>query len=1316
MDDSNIRRSDHSFRSDKILTEFGTPNLEAMKRDPGVRVISSPAPVLREPIPSSINRPGLFGHAETFARPQTTFVPLAQDRKLSIGSHDGVFLQPGQGRQPLANDLAYRGPLSDGGSVGSARRIERSSWYSNKNNDYDWTNLDSHDIKKFKVYSKGFYVVKTHVDNEVEQEFKADVWRETQMRQPPQVQVIATKAFDSIPSKLTLPQPTDTIEMDLAEIQRKYQSESKSQTPQKFESYAISQPIVTISQPKQMPTSAGKGSLEARRNWPQANQGRILNSEDFRQLLQPNTDRELGTTGPYAYHKIECSDQPIGKTEFGDEVYGFDVTGRPIIQIESSSRRPIFGFIAQTGSPVYGFSQYGMAQTHFDSHGRPVVGFDTNGYPVYDLKHNRIPAKTLDSHLFALLGYTIDKRSVYDVSSAGYLATTIDPATGQLVFGYDWKWRPVLEPDVRTIEDRLKTLPIVANDQFRNKIYGFDELKNPIYTFSKDRKPIYGFTSHHFPIMGVDRDGYLILTFDQDMKPVYGFRENFSPIYDSQELRRGQKLCFPPGIEFPARDHRAVFDVWGRQVDKVLVTPLGPESQGGANRKNSGNSADFGFYDLDGQQVGFNSLVLDESGRLLPDTTVITNSKHQVIIPGTPVYDKQGQRISKSGLNCSSKPVLDYTGKQIGVTYDGIVVLDHRNSPIATLSSTGKLQTLLPPADLIGYHQFENNLVNSQGKSVGQITPGNLIVDSNGIPFGKFNRLGQIELDEDLSKKVQKATEAKNLAGDFVPKLTLPNGQGKDALFSESDRNVSPHQKTGQANQPQKGGQFTGFVADLRPVVDGQPRFQTTKSGELVDTVSNRSLGRVEACPKILNVPFAAHVIKVLVDNQCQITGYIMRDGHILNTNGIPIGQTEVNSEFGPLQYFISEQGDSVTIFDPVKGVLMDAHGTLIAHVKGKSSTGNQLLVDHLGVELGQIASNGRISGKIQGIRVPPTVYDRILRGEKLPPHEITSIIELAEKSQAIQTSQSHPAAGKKVGGFVVDPLGRLLNESGQPVGKLQDGQLIGTDGKILAVLQADGTLKDLAGNLITESGSVVGRDGAVLGSFKPGPATTVYPLPPSAPVIADVEGHKVIGCTAGGDLVIGIDEQGKPILGKVGFNKDGLRIVAIDIDGKPLSLAFVEDLVKLSTAAASKSKQVLQQVVLEADEDMEDTDRIDERRRSLIADPRASSKYAPSHGKKDSDGEEEESGEEEDEDELIDQIGDGPGRAKDGGKLVKTESFVFVPKAADAETQAAEDARQQQFLAEMNSLAHVKGFLEQQILEQESKSNSPDHKHGRQD
>ena len=59
--------------------------------------------------------------------------------------------------------------------------------------------IDQHEIKKFKVYSKGFYVVKTHDDDEVEQEFTLEQWRRQQASRRQEIKRIDNTFLEQIP-------------------------------------------------------------------------------------------------------------------------------------------------------------------------------------------------------------------------------------------------------------------------------------------------------------------------------------------------------------------------------------------------------------------------------------------------------------------------------------------------------------------------------------------------------------------------------------------------------------------------------------------------------------------------------------------------------------------------------------------------------------------------------------------------------------------------------------------------------------------------------------------------------------------------------------------------------------------------------------------------------------------------------------------------------------------------------------------------------------------------------------------------------------
>lgn len=1315
MDDRSIRRSTHSNVSLNRTADNFTNFFAGQKFDEPPRVIPYTTPAPQQLQPSIPQYSGVIGHHEVFSRPYVPSQTGASERNLSIGSHDR-----GYGQSNLApllspkGGLIARGPLSDAGSVSSARMIDQPSLYGNNQ---DFTQAGLIDPSKGNFFGQAFISIRSRRDTESEHEFRPDTWREQQNLLQAQIQPVSLQAFHPLPPNLIPQTSTGSREPVRSTTFNPFRQADQALKTQPVVVQAINDGVQaadnTFSTLQQAQTVANKSPTDARKTWPNQGPTRILNSDDFRSLLQTNQGKG-DQKGPYAYQKAETSDQPIGKTEYGDKVYGFDEQGRPIIEIDPATKRPILGYAAHNKSPVYGFSRSGLAQTHFDSLGRPVVGFDTRGNPVYDLKSCRYPIKALDNRLNAILGYTRDKRPVYDVSSAGYIATSVDSATGQLSYGLDWKWRQVLEKDVRDIEEYVKTLPVVGTDPHRAKIYGFDQYRNPVLTFTKDHKPVYGYTVGHFPVMSIDQEGYFVLTFDPNQRPVYGFLENLRPIYNNKHLKSGQKVFYPPGVEFPAKDLRTLLDVWGREVDKTKINPRTGDV--GALRKASFASAEADVYDFDGQPTADKDLLLDYSGRPLPGHVVLTNSQGQIITPGTPVYNQRGELISKLGANSSPKNVVDSSGKSVGVTFDGVTVVNEKNMPIATLAESGKLKTLVSPVELVGLQQNGSAIMNKDGQLVAHISREGLLIDGKGIHIGKINSLGQIELDEDLAKEVEKASRTQSLIKHFVPQLTLPNGQGKDALFSESDRGrlVPGGSSQGGSSflprQPAGSSQLGNLVVDLKPNADGKPRFQVTARGDLVDTVTGSSLGRVADVPAGLKVSFASHISKALLDGSGQVGGYLLKDGSIVNLAGMTIGQIDTKPESQDLQYFLSESGESYRVYNEANGLLTDQTGSPIGRVRDQKQGRDLIFLNDQGAEVARLSPSGRLTGKVEGVRIPTNLLDRVLAGEKIPHDQVATLIQKTKSSPENTAAQRHITRGGPVAGYTVDPKGQLLDKSGTPVARIQDGQLIDMQGRSLGTFEADGSLRDLNGHLVSDSGAIIGADGKRVGQFRPVPTTVVFPIAPSLPVIADVEGHKVIGVTLTGELVIGIDDQSQPILGKMGYNKDGVKITAIDIDGRPLSQSYVEEVIKISTAAGRKNIRAgTQQVVIEADEDAEDTERLGFSRRSLRGGETRESGLHVSYRTISSPSKRSvNNGEEEDDNQDEDGIGGESGYGTNFATFGKTASFIDVPHEDTTLVSEADALRQRIIFNEIEQLESMKQQLEQQIYEHESSSGSP--------
>lgn len=1428
-------------------------------------------------------------------------MPATSERKMSIGSHDGVLyggnVNSGQVLHP-GNILAARPALSDGGSRSSSvRRADRLSWYSNRQNDYDWVSIDQHEIKKFKVYSKGFYVVKIHEDDEVEQEFTLEDWRRQQASRPQEIKKIDNHVLDQIPKKLRLPLPTGTREMDYDELVRLQYSASKK-APSVYSH--TSETHVNHFNNEMRPQQVTFAESIPRKTWPETPSGKILNSEDLRSILH-NGGVELKNDNSYQYKKAEYSQVPVGKTVHGDEVYGFDSQGNPIISYEEASNIPIYGFTAHDRSPVYGFSKAGLPQTHFDSLKRPVIGFDASGRPVYDLKRDRFQVKAFDQSSNAILGFTRDQIPIYDVSSAGYIACAIDHASGQLCYGYDWRWKPVLEDDIRDIEENLKAMPVVALDEHRAKIYGFDEDRNPVYSFTKDMKPIFGYTESHYPVLGFDNNGSFVLTFDPDMRPVYGFDSESNPIYDLATIQSGSKVYFPPGVEYSQNERRNLFDVWGRQVDKHTVNQ-NTQNEGKNLTRRSSNASQYEFYDEKGEPFSHNQPLLDQTGQPLPSYSMLLNQKGQYISPQIQIFNEHGQDIRKSEADIQSRPVLDYRGQQIGVTMDGKTVLNDSSEPIATLSPTGKIRTLLPAGHIPGHQLQGDKIVNKDGNFIASVNSDMIVSDLRGIPFGRINNQGQLEVDEEMEKEIIKVNRASHSDEKFVPQLMLPNGTGRDALFSVTEREKTPlaSNMTPKLFSVNSLGMVFGFsgetlgvltasnvhrnqgslavVKDVRgtvvasvnydgdiisptgqsigkldpkghelvlkqseikeappsankeretankfpdkttqnqpivPSVESSSNFKVGPNGQPLDSISDQSLGTMSELPAEIKQIFSSPAEKCLLDKSGKISAVFLKDGQIVNLDGSTIGTLSQGTSTRSIEtHYMSEDGNLIGVYHKDKGIMTAPSGQVIA-VKKRTEGSSMILADLAGKVIFEVTPQGNLVGQVNGIEIEPGLYERIKDGQSIPAAELKAIIEegkltpleRASREAKVELSSllllnqdgkpvgkvnnmhevvdergvlvgsiepdgqfydadgklnpsvagalmdpegkmvakytnnlgftlnggnnifAEPAidtpkiTGKTMGGYILDKKDQLVNEEGFVVAKLYGSQILSLDNTHIATVNADGSVEDLSGNAVTESGSIVTPDGVKLGQFHLLPKKeSIVPLSSKLPVIADVEGHKIIGINQNGDFIIGIDDEGMPILGKVGYTKDGARITAIDIEGKPLPPKMVDEVHKLSNinhAKAQGSTKAIQQVVIEEDEEMEDTDRVQKSKK--LSSHAGSGKLLDVEGVLEvveqkslvhETDQDEASGEEEDDEEEADDVPEIGGSARHVvHKLVKTESFIHVPMAEDYEGSEIFLAKQRDLQNELEAMESARRKLEEAIRDQESISNSP--------
>lgn len=1509
FDDKIMRRSDQSFNSAHFAADFYAGQPVGPAGVNGINGMHNGAG-LGHALNGVTIQPGLFGGEVRPGEGTTKIVNLGYsgERKMSIGSHDGVIyggnITGTQVHQP-GTHVPTRPALSDAGSrSSSARRVERSSWYSNKQNDYDWVTMDRHDIRKFKVFSKGYYVVKTHEDTEVEKEFTLEDWRRENAGKPKQVQVLKNPVFEAIPRKLSLPMPTGTREAEQEEL-RRFQGSFGNKAPSVSSQATAPQDVNfhqdQLGQPQPRPVTATRGM------WPESQPGKILNSEDLKMMLQKAGAETVPSTS-YEYSRVEISPTPIGKTEQGDDVYGFDAKGRPVISVEQDSGRPIFGYTLSSRSPVYGFSEGGYPQTHFDSMKRPVIGFDSAGRPVYDLKRGRFLVRAFGKSAIPMVGLTRDKKPVFDISPSGYIATSVDPASGQLCYGVDWKWRPLLEQDISEIQNMARDWPVVARDERGAKVFGTGDMGNPIYSFSKDKRPIYGFTTHGHPVMGVASDGNFVLTFDPDSRPVFGFDQANNPLYDPSSLQRNAVIYFPPGVEFASQKWKRLLDVWGRDINKEKVTPVIIRP---GHKPERGDSFDnqYDLFDETGAPIQHIEHLLDHTGDIIPDRPLLTNQHGQLISEATPVYNSQGQKISpKVELKSVIKPVMDYKGNQIGYTFDGKTVVDEDHKPIAILSEQGQLRSLLPVSE-IKNHKIEGSQVkNKEGVVIGTITSEGVVQDLKGIPFGMVSKQGVLQVDSELAQALENSSRLGQEKTKFTPHLVLstenvqeqhtlvpdmnqnlddsrtssnvfvinslgkvfdmsgnllgtvnheimkanPNSiaevrDSKGNIVAKVDKNGSIVSLEGHSlgilNQPTSQSMVEDINLETkRPEVKKeltyantfqppepkltvpeipQQKFKVGPNFQLLDTSTGQSLGSIGEIPKNLQISPSIQPEKCLFDQEGKVSAILTRDGKIVSLDGSTLGSlSQAGSNRSIDTWFMSEDGKPIGTFDKKQGVFFDPAGKVIAR-KSKDGPAGTQFIDESGRELFSITPSGEMNGLLRGISVDNGVYDRIKRGETLPASEIKDLLDEAHKSpldlairaakrdlsgltlldkagrpigkvdslqrvvdnqgrfvgqiepdgklydpsgkqlpfedgalvddtgkmvamytdqqgltsnggKSIFSESKNPApqmTQMSVGGYSVDSKGQLLDKEGLPVARLVGSQVVTLEGRPIARMNAEGELEDMAGNRIDDQGRIVNMQGSKLGEFHLIPnRDLVIPLSKKLPVIADVEGHRIIGINQNGDFIIGIDEKGKPILGKAGFDQAGVKVAAIDIEGKPLPPTFVEDAVKISLAShdkKTKDAKVLTAIVPEEDEDKEDTDRIIKTRNQ------SSRAHSNRHVEeqdnvkdiaekdeiddvKDSDPESEEEEDEAEDEELMEEAGGSTRNIPH--KLVKTESFINVPGDGQILDKEFEAAKQKEIENELGTLTNAREELEKAIQEQESIANSPIRQKSRQE
>ena len=243
----------------------------------------------------------------------------------------------------------------------AAGRQERSSWHNYQSNNGNWAQTDNINIRKTDV-NNGRLQVRTR-DDELEDEFSYEKWRH-QSQQPsnpqPNFEAARSQYIDASPQTTSMSKPLGSVQeatnrqpypqpqpqMSQSQIQTRLpmQQDQAPFTPDR----SISRAPDSVSASQGNLTPVSRQPPTPSRQPPQASQpaaSRILNSDDLKSLVAGDND---------SMHSDNMT--VIGKTAYGQKIYGFDASGQPVVSFDKEVNKPVYGYTLDSKLPVYGFS------------------------------------------------------------------------------------------------------------------------------------------------------------------------------------------------------------------------------------------------------------------------------------------------------------------------------------------------------------------------------------------------------------------------------------------------------------------------------------------------------------------------------------------------------------------------------------------------------------------------------------------------------------------------------------------------------------------------------------------------------------------------------------------------------------------------------------------------------------------------------------------------------------------------------------------------------------------------------------------------
>ena len=351
------------------------------------------------------------------ARPPRMYSPLLKIGFVKNQEKSGI------GRREVSPNSDYSVKQRD--SFRSADRVPRSSWHSNRSNDYDWEKINQTEIQKFEVY-KDHYVVKIKKDDDdVSRHRVHNGEGETLLRKDNR----ADQSGKGITGLVTGDKKNQGVERDL----QKSENDTKGGKP------GERQTVLKISKRLGVfPLPLDKTQVNQTNSNPEKSSSKIIgHHSNGREVLLVRKDgaqvisydaqgREiLGFTQTQrpVYNITRSGLFCTSIDSNGDFIYGQDIWGRPLNQqamdtIDNTiaSTPPVcrdsngvlyYGF-SRSQHPIISFTESGRDVLGFDSHGNRVLGLDKNG-PVYgvtaegveiygyDIKGNLVTRATFES-------------------------------------------------------------------------------------------------------------------------------------------------------------------------------------------------------------------------------------------------------------------------------------------------------------------------------------------------------------------------------------------------------------------------------------------------------------------------------------------------------------------------------------------------------------------------------------------------------------------------------------------------------------------------------------------------------------------------------------------------------------------------------------------------------------------------------------------------------------------------------------------------------------------------------------------------------